>query len=329
MFKKIISAITTFLILVISTISVAVHADYSNEITVKLNGDKIEFTEIKPFVDSCNRVQVPVRMICEAAGINVLWESDTKTVSIYSDSVQCNFIIGSSVANVTHEVNGVKEKSFINMDTEAIIVEDYTYIPVAYLAQALSMVAEWDSNTYTVSMRPMQESDFSEHFPLDSFFPKSMFAVGYTDDNVPEELLSAFSKTDVIYGEDTFTQIPIDYNNSIDLSNSVYRQSMKFTTADDKTWVETPVFDICDNLVVNVSVNCDPVWLTVELAQIDSTGKITSNRRLWHDNAVDESITINFDNLDTSLKYFVRVLYTNDYTPEITEINGHITIGTI
>ncbi|MDO5399166.1 MAG: copper amine oxidase N-terminal domain-containing protein [bacterium] len=307
-------------------------ASYAQDITVKLNNNDVLFADVKPFIDEQSRVQIPVRAIAENAGFMVSWDMDTKTVSISSEEMECDFVIGSSVATVKTNLDGGFEgyKS-INMDTNAMIVNDRTYIPVTYLAQAMSMTAEWDAETQTVSIKPMTEdvqTNSDARFPGESHLPKHIFANGYTKNELPENIKKAMSKTNIISGKEAFVNGVEDYNNSVDLTDSLYQQEFTLealTPEEEKkavNVVETPVFDSCKNLAVRLEVNGEPVIITVSLAKIDSIGNIEYVQRKWHEDAVDKEVTVAFDNLDTNVKYFVSVQYENIFTPEISTVSG-------
>jgi hypothetical protein len=305
-----------------------------DEIKLKMNGIYINFPDAQPFIDENNRTQVPVRAIAESAGLNVSWDEETQTVSLYSDILECNFVIGMPTATVkrSNGEDGSYEYSVINMDTDAIIVTDRTYIPVTYLAEAMSMTSEWNEDTQTVSIRPIEESDLPEYFPNDVSMPAESFAVGYTENEVPANLAEVLSNDNIVYGEGVSLDTEENYSNSINVSDNLYKQNFNFVANNDEAetsdiMTETPIFDQCNNLVVKVEIDCEPVWLTVSLSKIDENGKITYAQRKWHAYAIDKDVTINFDNLDSNAKYFVQVDYAYTYTPEIKNVNGVITVG--
>ena len=312
----------------------------AEDITVRLNDENILFTDAKPFIDAQDRVQIPVRAIAESAGFEVSWDTDTKTVSISSGSIECDFRIGNPVVTVKTSMDGgMLAYKAINMDTNAIIVDDRTYIPVTYLAQAINMTADWDGENQTVSIRPTTEEEKAKekdnsnpYFPGDRLLPKRFFANGYTKNEVPDNIKNALSKNNIISGKEAFVEGIEDYNNSIDLTDSLYQQEFTLLIpSDDDTKavqaVETPVFGSCENLAVRVEVNCEPVILTVELEKIDSTGYTEYAQRKWHEHPVDKEITVAFDNLDTSVKYFVKVRYDYGFTPEISTVEGCLSIS--
>ncbi|WP_236347657.1 stalk domain-containing protein, partial [Paenibacillus plantiphilus] len=43
-----------------------------------VNGDRLYFPDGQPFVDKQSRIQVPIRFIAEALGVQVSWDGKTK-----------------------------------------------------------------------------------------------------------------------------------------------------------------------------------------------------------------------------------------------------------
>ena len=106
-------------------------------ITVKSTDGNLEiginkepvFFSAPPFVDDSNRTQVPMREICEALGLSVLWDGETQTVTVSDVLTDLQFQIGSA----SYTKNG---ETFV-MDTSAMIFESRTYLPLRYLAEML------------------------------------------------------------------------------------------------------------------------------------------------------------------------------------------------
>ncbi len=101
---------------------------------IYIDNVKMEFADAKPLIDENDRLLIPVRMIGEAIGAKVIWEPDygNGRVEIISknDANYTVFDIGSNVSFL----NGTR----IYMDTEAKIINDYTYIPLRYIGEAMN-----------------------------------------------------------------------------------------------------------------------------------------------------------------------------------------------
>ena len=99
-------------------------------------GDRrIEFPDAQPFIDENGRTQVPVRAVSEALGAKVAWDSGSQRVSITGNGVALTLTIGSDIM----AVNGTATK----MDTAAVIIDERTYVPIRYVAEAMGMTVIW------------------------------------------------------------------------------------------------------------------------------------------------------------------------------------------
>lgn len=126
-----------FVLFIVSSISSIVYAE---EITIKINGEKL-VTNDNPIIIE-GRTMVPVRAIFEGIGANVKWDSNTKTIIGNKN----DDVVIMQINNVTVMVN---DSSF-DMDTAPIIVEDKAYAPVRYVAECYEYYVEWDNESKTV-----------------------------------------------------------------------------------------------------------------------------------------------------------------------------------
>lgn len=109
----------------------------NGNLTVSIDQQTVDFDDAQPFIDENDRTQMPVRAVAEALGCNVDWNNNTRTVSITDESNTVKLEIGSDIINV----GGAD----IKMDTNALIKEDRTYIPVRFIAEALGYTVEYTS----------------------------------------------------------------------------------------------------------------------------------------------------------------------------------------
>ena len=110
-----------------------VNADGS--ISVYADGAEIAFTDAKPFIDKNNRTQIPIRAVSEGLGYKVNYDDKTKTVSITGNDKNIRLVIGENKLLI----NG----NTVEMDTAAQIVNERTYIPLRFVAQALGYVVDY------------------------------------------------------------------------------------------------------------------------------------------------------------------------------------------
>ena len=109
--------------------------------------DKQLFTmDAAPYVDSNWRTMVPIRALAEAFDATVTYDNDDRTVTIeYNEQT-----IVMTVDESTYTINGEEAE----MDTEAVIKGDRTYVPVRFAAEAMGfkVTALYDENSSTASV---------------------------------------------------------------------------------------------------------------------------------------------------------------------------------
>lgn len=140
--KKVLSLLIS-LIFTMSTFS----ALAQSEVTVKFNGEEMTF-DAAPFIEA-DRTLVPVRAIFETCkGASVNWDNDTKTVIIvYGEGDAQKFIV-LQIGNNSAFVNG----EAVTLDVPAKIVNDRTFVPLAFLMNELVNSVSWDGATRTVEI---------------------------------------------------------------------------------------------------------------------------------------------------------------------------------
>ena len=109
--------------------------------------DKQLFTmDAAPYVDSNWRTMVPIRALAEAFDATVTYDNDARTVTIEYE----NQTIVMTVDESAYTINGEEAE----MDTEAVIKSDRTYVPVRFAAEAMgfTVTALYDENSSTASV---------------------------------------------------------------------------------------------------------------------------------------------------------------------------------
>ena len=99
-----------------------------------------------PYVDSNWRTMVPIRALAEAFDAEVVYDNDDRTVTIeYNDKT-----IVMTVDESTYTIDGEEAE----MDSEAVIKGDRTYVPVRFAAEAMGfkVTALYDDNSSTASV---------------------------------------------------------------------------------------------------------------------------------------------------------------------------------
>ncbi|TCO78769.1 copper amine oxidase N-terminal domain-containing protein [Marinisporobacter balticus] len=110
-------------------------------------GETVETADVAPYIKD-GRTMLSLSTVAKALGVpqeNILWDGNTRTVTIRKGNVYTQVVIGSNILKV-----GAVE---IPMDTVAEIKEGRTCLPVSYVATALGAKAEWDGATRTVTIK--------------------------------------------------------------------------------------------------------------------------------------------------------------------------------
>ncbi|MEG1764723.1 MAG: copper amine oxidase N-terminal domain-containing protein, partial [Oscillospiraceae bacterium] len=104
-----------------------------NEFSVKYNGNAVSFPDAQPFVDASDRTLVPVRFVAETMGANVTWNGATATATIVKGKNTVNITINDKNLDVAKD----GAKSTVAMDTQAVLKDGRTFVPVRFVAEAL------------------------------------------------------------------------------------------------------------------------------------------------------------------------------------------------
>ena len=111
-------------------------------ISLKFNGN-YALSDVSPYILN-DRMMVPIRIISELLGAEVLWNQQTQAVTINKDDKNISLKINSDVATVNGED--------INLDSPATIEQSRTFVPIRFISENLGWNVEWDQNSYTVSI---------------------------------------------------------------------------------------------------------------------------------------------------------------------------------
>ncbi|MGB8956809.1 MAG: stalk domain-containing protein [Tumebacillaceae bacterium] len=118
-------------------------ASGQGEVHVQVNDKLIQFPDAVPFADDNNRTQVPIRFVSESLGYKVDWsfvQGDVR-VTLASDTKQIVMTTGQNDVNINGEEFAI--------DTEPVLLQGRTYVPVRHIAEALGAKVEWDDATNT------------------------------------------------------------------------------------------------------------------------------------------------------------------------------------
>lgn len=133
-----------------------------NDITVELDGSKIDF-DVEPEIIN-GRTMVPLRKIFEEIGVSVKWDAETQTVSARKGSKTVTLEINSSEMKVDKgntDSDGNIIYDTVNLDAPAQIISGRTLVPTRAVSEAFGLGVEWNGDTDTVSITSKSDSDDS------------------------------------------------------------------------------------------------------------------------------------------------------------------------
>ncbi|NGM80934.1 copper amine oxidase N-terminal domain-containing protein [Paenibacillus sp. 7124] len=160
--RKMISVIlTAFMLLVIdvsanSETALAAPKDYP--VLLKINDFYVLYTVPKsPYIDSNNRMMIPLRSISELIGAKVGYDAKSKTATISMDDKTVIFTIGSK----TVTVNGITDQ----LDTNPVLSENSMFIPISVLANHLGIQSSWDeaNQLYTLTGENLMQTEMIKY----------------------------------------------------------------------------------------------------------------------------------------------------------------------
>ena len=117
----------------------------STDVHVEVTGEVVIWTDAEPYIDTNSRTMTPFRVVGDALGLTIAWDSAAREASFSDGTRTIYFPIGSTAARTS-------EGTTVEMDTSAVIVNGRTYAPVRYLAQYFGYSVGWDAPTRTVKI---------------------------------------------------------------------------------------------------------------------------------------------------------------------------------
>ncbi|MGQ9730402.1 MAG: copper amine oxidase N-terminal domain-containing protein [Candidatus Zipacnadales bacterium] len=111
-------------------------------IAVIYNGTPLKTTA--PPVERNGRVLAGLRDIFEALGAKIRWDSVSRTVTATQGSTVVVITINSNVAYVDGRA--------VTLDVPAQIINEYTYVPLRFVAEATGAQVQWIAATRTVTV---------------------------------------------------------------------------------------------------------------------------------------------------------------------------------
>ena len=185
-------------ILLLAFFILSAHTTFADdEISVILNGEKLEFTQQSPIIVD-NRTMVPMRAIFEALGADVVWNAETKTAQGTAPGVLVSMTIG-------------ENKMFHNtipndIDVPAQIINNSTMIPLRVVSEAFGVDVAWDASTKTITLTDAEKikklpwNDYCYYIGETENDVASGYGMLYDKDTNEVTNSGVFNDTSIVYG---------------------------------------------------------------------------------------------------------------------------------
>jgi hypothetical protein len=203
----------------------------SSDIKVALGGTELTF-DVEPYVNESYRTMVEVREISEALGADVTWDEETQTVTIVMDDTVLKLVIGEA----TYMLNGESNA----MDTEAVVIDGRTMVPVRFVSEALGMNVGWNASEKKVTITEAEAKNLA--------YPIVDTQQGYTYSDL--ERIEAPAEGESFYAQDAqYTgNVPnyTDNGNGTVIDNVTDLMWAQDVSEASMTWEEA--VEYCENL---------------------------------------------------------------------------------
>ena len=127
-------------VLIFTTSSFQVFA--SNDVSVYIDGNKVEF-DVEPIVVD-GRTLVPMRAIFEKLGAIVYWDNSTSTAIAQNGNINVSMAIGDAAL--------YKNGKAITLDVPSQVREGRTMVPLRAVSEAFECEVSWDGNNRKVDI---------------------------------------------------------------------------------------------------------------------------------------------------------------------------------
>lgn len=165
------------LVLTALTLLFCMSAHAENTIKIYIDGEMLECEAAPVNID--DRVLVPVRAIFESLGAELVWNGEQRVVRASRDGEAIMLTIDRNEMNVgvyNSEGDAVWAES-VYLDVPARIINDYTYVPVRAVSEALRANVSWDGDSGSVIIDSRNEAYGALYYVSDSDYQK-LYTIG-------------------------------------------------------------------------------------------------------------------------------------------------------
>ncbi|MDR7855471.1 stalk domain-containing protein [Tissierella sp.] len=112
-------------------------------ISVYIDDNPIIFDQAIPMVKDGSTL-VPLRLIAEHLGVNIEWDQSNKAIICEKDNIRFKLIVDSKIAIINNK--------FVTLDIAPQVIQGNAMVPARFIAEALGMEIEWDSDIRAVKI---------------------------------------------------------------------------------------------------------------------------------------------------------------------------------
>lgn len=131
-----------FMVAIIAAVCFSMSVYAEEPIKIVINGNTVE-PDAAPYIED-GTTMVPLRIIMENLGANVVWDGKEQSIRITKDDVNIRLQIN----NKTAMKNGVE----IELRVAAALKNSRTFVPLRFIAESLGADVEWDSKSRTAGI---------------------------------------------------------------------------------------------------------------------------------------------------------------------------------
>lgn len=128
----------------LAVIALLTAATWAQNISVYVDGARVQFTGGVTPRYMGSRVMVPLRGVFEQMGATVNWDAGSRTVFARRGSMNVELPIGSR--------NAVIDGRTVTLDTPAMIIAGNTMVPLRFLSESLGATVDWNATAQRVDI---------------------------------------------------------------------------------------------------------------------------------------------------------------------------------
>ncbi|PZT56381.1 family 10 glycosylhydrolase [Paenibacillus silvae] len=131
-------------VLGLQTAGLTAQAAAQKEISIFLDGQRLE-SDVSPYIlPKVNVTMVPLRVISEGLGASVLWSQATRTVTIQKSDSVITMTSGRQQATV--------DNAIVNLDASVQLKQGRVMVPIRFVSENLGIQVNWNQAAQTIDL---------------------------------------------------------------------------------------------------------------------------------------------------------------------------------